>query len=455
MTLSTKFQILLQIVTISLYFRIIQKLRNFVIRMKLEGYIAALLKDHNCVIVPDFGGFVANYRSAVIDEFSKKIHPPSKSILFNPKLTNNDGLLGNYISQKQSIDYPSALNYIIESVAEWRKGFEKGDRIEVGEVGFLYQENGVIHFEQSREVNLLLQAYGLRSIHFVKFNVASNETKVVKSVEEKPIEKTEPVVEEKQEVAKEVIKQEPVKVIELVDETPVKKEEKKSDKEATVIALNKTEKIERVKEQKKSEHVVPKKRKVAKTVMRYAAAVIFVPVLFYSYWIPMETDALETSMIQLNDFNPIHEQVKKTYEHRTEKVKVVETEESASWEELTDNINASVYNFELSEDFYVPVSLDKTVFENSTSDHIESVNTSTQNEVIAGNYHVIAGCFSVKQNAENLVKDLKSQGFSAAILDKSGGLTRVSAGGYNTRDAAEAGLDKLKGSGNSGWILKK
>ncbi len=76
--------------------------------MKLQEYISSLLKEHNCVIVPEFGGFVANYKSAVIDDFRKKIHPPMKSILFNPHLTNNDGLLGNYVSQEQKIQYSDA-----------------------------------------------------------------------------------------------------------------------------------------------------------------------------------------------------------------------------------------------------------------------------------------------------------------------------------------------------------
>lgn len=423
--------------------------------MKLEGYITALLKDHNCVIVPDFGGFVANYRSAVIDEFSKKIHPPSKSILFNPKLTNNDGLLGNYISQQQEITYPDALSFINNAVADWRKGFENNDRIEIGEIGFLYQENGSIQFEQSREVNLLLQAYGLRSIQFVKFSSeAKAAEKIVEKTESKPAENVQPIVKEEIEVVEVEQQKEPVKVIEIVDETPIKEVEEKasSDGDTEVISLNKTEKIEKVRTKKKDEKVVPIKRNVTKTVMRYAAAVIFVPVLFYSYWIPMETDALETSMIQLNDFNPVHEQVKKNYQHRDAELTIEGNEKSATWEELTENINAQVYNFELSEDFYVPVSLEKADSEYQSS---EDVNTTSQNEVISGNYHVIAGCFSIKDNAINLVKDLKSQGFSAAILDKSGGLTRVSAGGFNSRDAAEKGLDKLKGSGNSGWILKK
>ena len=435
--------------------------------MKLASYIAQLLKNHNCVIVPDFGGFVANYKSAVIDEYTRKIHPPSKSVLFNPHLVNNDGLLGNYISQQRNIDYPKAISFIEDAVSEWNKDFESGNRIEIGEIGFLYKENGTVHFEQSREINLLLQAYGMKSINFVRFKETAAKFEV------KPVEKVveeKPLIEEKPVVVEEKVEQKPVKIIEIVDETPVKKKEEKVEEvvaekekeEATVIALNQKEEIKTVakkKKKKEEEDVIPIKRNVTKTVLRYAAAVAFVPILFYSYWIPMETDALETSSIQLTDFNPIHEQAQKTYEQRGAEPVFEDMETSQNWEELTENINAQVYNFELSEDFYVSVSLEKKTSdipnETPVNDSQEETPIVEEHVVSNGNYHVIAGCFSVRSNADNLVKDLKSQGFSATILDKSNGLTRVSAGGYSSRDEANSGLDQLRNTGNSGWILKK
>lgn len=405
--------------------------------MKLNQHIADLLHKHNCVIVPDFGGFVANYRSAVVDELRGKIYPPSKSVLFNAHLKDNDGLLGNYVARQEQTDYPSALELIADSVSNWKQELEAGQRIEIGEVGFLYRENGKLHFEQSREVNLLMQAYGLRSIDFVLFN---------------KVETTQPV-----EIKKEI---ETVQKLERVEkkedvEIPVKKElvkEQTQQKETVLIALDNAERINKVELTNTSEDVIPIQRTGrARKILRYTAAVLFVPVLFYSYWIPMETDFLETKMIHLSDFNPIHTQHEKVYEHRTETFEPVEVIKPMTWDELTENINASVYNYEFTEDFYIPIRLENNV--------VEDVNVTSGSEIsevnISGDYHIIAGCFSVKSNAENLVKELTSQGYSAAILDKSKGLHRVTAGGYDSRDAANSALDQLKGSGKSGWILKK
>ena len=66
--------------------------------MNLSKYIVDLLVKNNCVIVPNFGGFIANYNPAIIDELRHKIYPPSKRILSNPNLLSNDGLLANYVS---------------------------------------------------------------------------------------------------------------------------------------------------------------------------------------------------------------------------------------------------------------------------------------------------------------------------------------------------------------------
>jgi hypothetical protein len=61
--------------------------------MQLNKQIIDLLFEHDCVIIPGFGGFVAQYSSASFEEISQSFVPPSKSILFNKNLINNDGLL--------------------------------------------------------------------------------------------------------------------------------------------------------------------------------------------------------------------------------------------------------------------------------------------------------------------------------------------------------------------------
>ena len=172
--------------------------------MELSGYIGQLLQKHNCVIVPKFGGFIANYKSAVIDSVNNRISSPSKSVLFNPNLVTNDGLLGDYVAQKQAIDYLGALDYIGANVSVWNSELDAGGRVEIGEIGFLFKQADQIIFEQNREVNLLLNAYGLSGISFVNFAAKPEVEKIPEKIAvptlrvEKPAVST-PFPEEKEE----------------------------------------------------------------------------------------------------------------------------------------------------------------------------------------------------------------------------------------------------------------
>ena len=56
-------------------------------------YISELLFLHDCVIVPEFGGFIGNRKSAQLNKTTNSLTPPSKQILFNTNLKTNDGLL--------------------------------------------------------------------------------------------------------------------------------------------------------------------------------------------------------------------------------------------------------------------------------------------------------------------------------------------------------------------------
>ena len=60
----------------------------------LNLHISRLLLEHNCVIVPDLGGFVAQYSPAYFDEVAGVFVAPSCQVGFNPLLQADDGLFG-------------------------------------------------------------------------------------------------------------------------------------------------------------------------------------------------------------------------------------------------------------------------------------------------------------------------------------------------------------------------
>ena len=84
--------------------------------LELEMHILRLLLDNDCVIIPNFGGFVAHHVNAYYDKEEKAYFPPTRSIGFNPQLTTNDSLLAQSYVDAYDISYPEALKRIGENV---------------------------------------------------------------------------------------------------------------------------------------------------------------------------------------------------------------------------------------------------------------------------------------------------------------------------------------------------
>ena len=88
--------------------------------MKLATYISDLLYRYECVIIPNFGGFVTNEISAKVNAFTHTFNAPSKQLTFNSHLQNNDGLLANYIANVANVSYSNAVEIINAEVKNWK-----------------------------------------------------------------------------------------------------------------------------------------------------------------------------------------------------------------------------------------------------------------------------------------------------------------------------------------------
>jgi len=69
-------------------------------------------------------------------------------------------------------------------------------------------------------------------------------------------------------------------------------------------------------------------------------------------------------------------------------------------------------------------------------------------------FHLAAGSFTAEQNARDLVKQLKSQGYDAVYLGRIGEYYKVSYQSFNNKADAKSALQSLKDKGVSSWVLK-
>lgn len=131
-------------------------------------YISDLLFLHDCVIIPDFGGFICNYKSAYIDEDSGVICPPAKEILFNKNLKHNDGLLVNWIATKEKIPYDKATKQVELFAEELKVKLNQRQRIAFGDIGVFSTDRRFNIIFESGESNFLADTYGMEEVEAPK-----------------------------------------------------------------------------------------------------------------------------------------------------------------------------------------------------------------------------------------------------------------------------------------------
>lgn len=133
--------------------------------MKLEQHISDLLYRYECVVVPDFGAFVSNYKPTVFKAQNNTFYPPSKAISFNANILQNDALLANALASALDCSYNSALEKIAKTVKNWQSELHNNKALELDKIGHLsVNKANKIIFEPSQTTNYLTDSYGLSSL---------------------------------------------------------------------------------------------------------------------------------------------------------------------------------------------------------------------------------------------------------------------------------------------------
>ncbi|MDB5268185.1 MAG: hypothetical protein JWP58_1225 [Hymenobacter sp.] len=130
--------------------------------MHLADHIRPLLRDHDCVIIPDFGGLVADVSPARAQPGRQALSPPTKLVAFNQALTRNDGLLVDALSQHLGLSIAQAREAVRTAVAGLQQELNETNRTELPGIGIFRRAAGRgLAFEYTGTDNLLAAAFGL------------------------------------------------------------------------------------------------------------------------------------------------------------------------------------------------------------------------------------------------------------------------------------------------------
>ncbi|MBC6989986.1 MULTISPECIES: HU domain-containing protein [Hymenobacter] len=130
--------------------------------LQLSDHIRTLLRDHDCVIIPDFGGLIADYAPAQVHPVRHTLAPPAKRVAFNQSLTRNDGLLVDAMVRALNVPAAQARQLIRDAVAALQAELTATQRTELPGIGVFRRAVGRgLEFEYTGTQNLLPASYGL------------------------------------------------------------------------------------------------------------------------------------------------------------------------------------------------------------------------------------------------------------------------------------------------------
>lgn len=153
--------------------------------MQISKYISDLLFRYDCVVVPNFGAFLAHKVSAEIHPHTNAFYPPKKRLSFNAQLQSNDGVLANHIAVSERISYENALAKIDKQVNALKIQLGKNETLLLEHIGtFQHTKTGQLVFEPIYHLNYLTESFGLSQ--FVSPAVSrTTHLKVVDAIEQK------------------------------------------------------------------------------------------------------------------------------------------------------------------------------------------------------------------------------------------------------------------------------
>ena len=129
---------------------------------ELSPYLRKLLLEHDCAIIPDFGGFVMQRHAARHATADQQMLPPSKTVGFNALLRTEDGLLAHEVCKSRHISYAQAADFVQQCVRDMKRDLMRGLEVKFDGVGCIQlSTDGNYDFRPEPQINLAPEYYFL------------------------------------------------------------------------------------------------------------------------------------------------------------------------------------------------------------------------------------------------------------------------------------------------------
>ncbi|MFJ1473170.1 SPOR domain-containing protein [Capnocytophaga cynodegmi] len=395
---------------------------------ELNEYVEELLYKHQCVIIPKFGAFISNRKSARMFE-DKTFVPPKRELTFNASLHSNDGLLIKHVSENSGIDYNLVEDYVNTTVEGWKKILQKGETLTLNNIGVLKQTpEGRLSFEVFEDVNYLTDSFGMSA--FVPHEISEVE-EVIKPVEKQVTPTLDLPIEKEVKTENAFVNRQ-------------RREEPKRNKKRPFLAYTAIAVVglgllafaavklfgEDIVTDDANNEIVISESQIEQQVQQKLSEATFT--------IPLSLPTISLNAVKVKELSKSKAEAKQEIES-PQKTEVVTPEVK----EVKKDVVASKE---------VPAKESKKEVISSTTKAMSS----TKNK----KFQVIAGAFKEEKNARTRVEQLKKLGYkNASVIGKNAkGLYQVSYAGFDNMAEAEALKKEVKEAKDQkkldgGWIL--
>jgi len=371
----------------------------------IQKYIAELVLNHDCVIIPGLGAFIAQPTSADIHPITHKFTPPGRTIGFNVQIKINDGLLASYIASAEDITFQLANTRIDEFVTAFNDSIHTYRLFNLKNVGrFFYNLEGKLEFEPDYTINFSSDSFGLTDFVF-------------KPVERNTFDMTQPT----------------------------------QHRTAKSTSSSKTSKVNNA--ESHEEISAKTKNSFGKIIMIILPLIVLIGAAGYVVLYQQQDNALAgfhlfgsskeiakvdtlVSVNEITDSAAIASSIVDSASMATQQM----TEELPAVAEQPVVEEASIEK------------ADKIIKENKK--HIKATAAVTS-EVKAGSFYIIIGAFKNEGNADRLYSKLTADQKSIVKLPvDNGGYYKVAVGAFDNMEAAQTEKNSLEGSYQGIWIKK-
>ncbi|GIM55232.1 HU domain-containing protein [Capnocytophaga cynodegmi] len=395
---------------------------------ELNEYVEELLYKHQCVIIPKFGAFISNRKSARMFE-DKTFVPPKRELTFNASLHSNDGLLIKHVSENSGIDYNLVEDYVNTTVEGWKKILQKGETLTLNNIGVLKQTpEGRLSFEVFEDVNYLTDSFGMSA--FVPHEIAEVE-EVIKPVEKQVTPTLDLPIEKEVKTENAFVNRQ-------------RREEPKRNKKRPFLAYTAIAVVglgllafaavklfgEDIVTDDANNEIVISESQIEQQVQQKLSEATFT--------IPLSLPTISLNAVKVKELSKSKAEAKQEIES-PQKTEVVTPEVKEVKKEVVTSKE-------------VPAKESKKEVISSTT----KATSSTKNK----KFQVIAGAFKEEKNARTRVEQLKKLGYkNASVIGKNAkGLYQVSYAGFDNMAEAEALKKEVKEAKDQkkldgGWIL--